>query len=147
MVAPPALRRACVLAKQLDDLSNPGFTQATVQRYLADGRLDAHLPVIVGAYRERAGAMREAIATHLAGRIDFNIPQGGMFMWGRLVSDASTRTLLPLAIEENVTFVPGDIYYAERPDPRTMRLSFSTPSPAQIREGVARIGRALERLP
>jgi 2-aminoadipate transaminase len=146
MVASPALRRACVLAKQLDDLSNPGFTQATVQHYLARGRLDAHLPVILDAYRERAGAMRDAIATHLAGRVAFNIPQGGMFMWGRLERDASTRTLLPLAIEERVTFVPGDIYYADRPDMRTMRLSFSTPSPAQIREGVARIGRALDRM-
>jgi 2-aminoadipate transaminase len=146
MVASPALRRACVLAKQLDDLSNPGFTQATVQRYLADGRLDAHLPVILNAYRERAGAMRDAIATHLAGRIAFNIPQGGMFMWGRLERDASTRTLLPLAIGERVTFVPGDIYYADRPDLRTMRLSFSTPNPAQIREGIARIGRALDRM-
>jgi DNA-binding transcriptional MocR family regulator len=146
MVASPALRRACVLAKQLDDLSNPGFTQATVQRYLADGRLDAHLPVILNAYRERAGAMRDAIATHLAGRIAFNIPQGGRFMWGRLERDASTRTLLPLAIGERVTFVPGDIYYADRPDLRTMRLSFSTPNPAQIREGIARIGRALDRM-
>jgi hypothetical protein len=27
-----------------------------------------------------------------------------------------------------------------------MRLSFSTPSPAQIREGIARIGRAIERM-
>jgi DNA-binding transcriptional MocR family regulator len=90
--------------------------------------------------------MRDAIATHLAGRIAFNIPQGGMFMWGRLERDASTRTLLPLAIGERVTFVPGDIYYADRPDLRTMRLSFSTPNPAQIREGIARIGRALDRM-
>jgi DNA-binding transcriptional MocR family regulator len=146
MVAPPAVRRACVLAKQLDDLSNPGWTQLTVQRYLAAGRLDAHLPVILGAYRERAGAMRDAIASHLHGRVAFNIPQGGMFMWGRLEGDLSTRALLPFAIEEKVTFVPGDIYYADQADLRTLRLSFSTPNPVQIREGIARIGRALARL-
>jgi 2-aminoadipate transaminase len=90
--------------------------------------------------------MREAIAAHLGGRVAFNIPQGGMFMWGRLERELSTRALLPLAIEEKVTFVPGDIYYADQADMRTLRLSFSTPSPAQIREGVARIGRALSRL-
>lgn len=146
LVAPPALRRACVLAKQLDDLSNPGWTQVTVQRYLAAGRLETHLPVILGAYRERADAMREAIGIHLGGRVAFNIPQGGMFMWGRLERDLSTRALLPFAIEEKVTFVPGDIYYADQADMRTLRLSFSTPSPTQIREGIARIGRALARL-
>jgi 2-aminoadipate transaminase len=145
-VAPPAIRTACVLAKQLDDISSPGFTQATVQRYVAAGRLDAHLPTIVAAYRERAAAMRDAIAGHLAGRVEFNIPQGGMFMWGRLRDGTSARTLLHFAIEGKVTFVPGDIYYADRADPATMRLSFSTPSPAQIREGVARIGRAIARM-
>ncbi|MFN9772660.1 MAG: PLP-dependent aminotransferase family protein [Burkholderiales bacterium] len=145
-VAPPPIRTACVLAKQLDDISSPGFTQATVQRYVAAGRLDAHLPKIVAAYRERANAMRDAIAGHLADRVEFNIPQGGMFMWGRLRDGASTRELLPFAIERKATFVPGDIYYAERADPSSMRLSFATPSPAQIREGVERIGAAIERM-
>jgi DNA-binding transcriptional MocR family regulator len=146
LTAPPALRRAAMLAKQLDDISNPGFTQMTVHRYLAAGRLTAHLPVIAGAYRERAAAMRDAIGRHLAGRVAFNIPQGGMFMWGRLEGDFSTRDLLPLALEEKVTFVPGDIYYGDQADFRTLRLAFATPSPAQIEEGVARIGRAVAKL-
>lgn len=146
MVAPAPIRTACMLAKQLDDLSNPGFTQATVHRYLAAGRLEAHLPRILAAYRERADAMREAIARHLAPHMDFNPTQGGMFMWGRLRDGTSTRALLPHAIAQKVTFVPGDIYYADRADFATMRLSFSTPKPAQIREGVARIGRALGTL-
>jgi DNA-binding transcriptional MocR family regulator len=146
MAGPETLRRPCMLAKQLDDLSNPGFTQMTVHRYLKAGRLREHLPVIVGAYRERAAAMRDAIATHLAGRVAFNIPQGGMFMWGRLEDGLGARDLLPHAIAEKVTFVPGDIYYADQSDPSTLRLSFSTPSPGQIGEGVARLGRAVARL-
>jgi DNA-binding transcriptional MocR family regulator len=146
LIGPPPLKRACMLAKQLDDISNPGFTQMTVQRYLAAGRLQAHLPVIVAAYRERAAAMRDAIDQHLAGRVAFNIPQGGMFMWGRLQAGADARDLLPYAIEEKVTFVPGDIYYADQADARTLRLSFATPSAQQIEEGVARIGRAVSAL-
>jgi ureidoglycolate hydrolase len=35
----------------------------------------------------------------------------------------------------------------DQPDLRTLRLSFSTPSPAQIGEGVERLGRAVGRLP
>jgi 2-aminoadipate transaminase len=147
MLAPAPVRRACLLAKQLDDLSNPGWLQMAIARYIGSGRLDAHLPVILEAYRAKAGAMREAIGAHLDGRMRFNIPEGGMFMWGRVLSGASTRDLLPGAIEQGVTFVPGDIYYADRADVATMRLSFSTPTPDAIREGVARIGRALDTLP
>ena len=146
LIATPAIRRACLIAKQLDDLSNPGFTQMTVACYLAAGRLRAHLPVILQAYRERAQAMREAIQTHLAGRIAVGVPEGGMFMWGRILSGASARDLLKQAIEEKVTFVAGDIYYADQVDPATLRLSFSTPSPAQIHQGIARIGSALNSM-
>ena len=146
LIASPVLRRACLIAKQLDDLSNPGFTQMTVARYLAAGRLRAHLPVILGAYRERARAMSESIESHLAERVEVNVPDGGMFMWGRIRSGANSRELLKLAIEERVTFVAGDIYYADRVDHATLRLSFATPTPEQIREGIHRIARALDRL-
>ena len=146
LIAAPAIRRACLIAKQLDDLSNPGFTQMTVARYLEAGRLRAHLPVILGAYRERAQAMREAIATHLSSRVAVNVPDGGMFMWGRIRNGASARDLLKHAIYEKVTFVAGDIYYADQTDPATLRLSFSTPTPDQIRTGIARISQALDRL-
>ncbi|MBU3655133.1 MAG: hypothetical protein FGM23_02070 [Alphaproteobacteria bacterium] len=67
-------------------------------------------------------------------------------MWGRLLDGFNSRDLLALAIEEKVTFVAGDIYDGDRPDTSTLRLSFSTPSTAQIEEGVARIGRAWSRL-
>ena len=101
------------------------------------------LPPTRTALRPLAGTLA---ARTLAGRVAFNLPQGGMFMWGRLVDGADTRALLPFAIERKVTFVPGDIYYADRPDGASMRLSFATPSPAQIREGIARIGHAIERM-
>lgn len=147
MLAPQPIRRACLVAKQLDDLSNPGWLQMTVARYIESGRLDAHLPTIIDAYRRKAAAMQQAIATHLApAGMRFNIPDGGMFMWGRIEAGRSTRDLLAHAIEAGVTFVPGDIYYADQPDFSTMRLSFSTPSPQVIGEGVARIGQALGRM-
>jgi len=69
-----------------------------------------------------------------------------MFMWGRLRNGASARELLKLAIEEKVTFVAGDIYYADQADPSTLRLSFATQSPEQIIEAIRRLARALDRL-
>jgi DNA-binding transcriptional MocR family regulator len=90
--------------------------------------------------------MREAIAAHLSSRVAVNVPEGGMFMWGRIRNGASARDLLKHAIDEKVTFVAGDIYYADQTDPATLRLSFSTPTPDQIRTGIARISQALDRL-
>jgi len=146
MVAPKPVRAACTIARQLIDLSSPGWIQMTVARYVATGALAAHLPLIRDGYRVKAEAMRSALESVLGNRFGCHFPEGGMFAWGRLTGGHSARDLLALAIDEGVTFVPGDIYYADRPDAATMRLSFSQPTVDGIREGVARMGRALDRL-
>ena len=52
--------------------------------------------------------------------------------------------LLPKAVERGVAFVPGAPFYATQGDPRTLRLSFVTPSVEEIRRGVAALARAIE---
>lgn len=146
MVSPAPVRAACLVARQLTDLSSPGWTQVAIARYVTSGRLAAHLPVIREGYRLKAEAMREALAARLGERLVCHFPEGGMFAWGRLADGRNARELLALAIDERVTFVPGDIYFADRADPASLRLSFSQPTVEGIREGVARIGRALDRL-
>ena len=146
MVSPAPVRAACLVARQLTDLSSPGWIQLAIARYVTEGRLAAHLPVIREGYRVKAEAMRNALQERLGDRLDCQFPQGGMFAWGRLAGGRQARELLALAIDEKVTFVPGDIYFAEQADPATLRLSFSQPAVDGIREGVARLGRALDRL-
>jgi len=51
--------------------------------------------------------------------------------------------LLEPAVAAGVAFVPGAPFYAQAPDPRAMRLSFVTLSPAEIETGVAALGRVL----
>ena len=146
MLAPPAMRKGTILAKQLDDLSNPGLTQVAVADYVDSGRLDQHLPRIVTAYRERAMAMMTALRTQLPQDFEFHEPDGGMFIWGRLRHAPSSRDLLPYAIEEKVTFVCGDVYYADQPQWNTLRLSFANPKPDVITQGIGRLKSAMDRL-
>jgi 2-aminoadipate transaminase len=39
--------------------------------------------------------------------------------------------------------VPGSAFYAADPDPRSMRLSFVTPSVSEIERGVVALARAM----
>lgn len=146
MVSPAPVRAPCLIARQLTDLSSPGWIQMAIARYVTSGRLAAHLPLIRAGYRAKAEAMRDALVEQFGDRFDCHFPEGGMFAWGRLADGRDARQWLALAIDERVTFVPGDIYFAERADPASVRLSFSQPSVDGIREGVARMGRALARL-
>jgi 2-aminoadipate transaminase len=39
--------------------------------------------------------------------------------------------------------VPGGPFFAEAPQPNTLRLSFATVAPDKMREGIARLGKVL----
>ena len=141
--APAALRRACVIAKQSADLHTSTVDQAAAARYLRDSDLDAHIAVIRAAYRERRDALVAGLSAALPAGSRWNRPTGGMFVWAELPAGYDATALLPLAVKHEVAYVPGAPFYAGAPDPGAMRLSFTTHSPAEIGEGLRRLGDAL----
>ena len=66
-----------------------------------------------------------------------------MFLWVRLPDGLSAVELLPQAVDKGVAFVPGAAFYADEPDPRTLRLSFVTASEEQIHIGIAALAQAI----
>ena len=67
-----------------------------------------------------------------------------MFLWCRFREPIDTTALLEHARQRGVIFVPGSAFYpGGNGDPSTLRLSFSTCSPVELREGVRRLESAL----
>jgi 2-aminoadipate transaminase len=143
LIAPKALYPKLLQAKQAADLHTPGFNQRVVYEVIKDGFLDGHIPTIRDRYRANRDAMAEALTQHLPEGCVWQKPQGGMFFWIRLPEGMDAMALLPTAVEANIAFVPGAAFYAQNPDPRTLRLSFVTLTPDRIREGVAILGKVL----
>jgi 2-aminoadipate transaminase len=142
LTAPPELRRAIVIAKQATDLHTATITQAAARHWLAADRLPDQLERLRSAYRERRGAMLAALPAALPEGSTFERPAGGMFVWARLPEGHDAQALLAAALEQDVAFVPGAAFYAAEPDPRTLRLSFTTHAPGRLREGLARLALA-----
>ncbi|MFC1408936.1 PLP-dependent aminotransferase family protein [Streptacidiphilus sp. N1-12] len=140
---PAALRRACVIAKQAADLHTSTVDQAAAARYLADRDLDAHLATVRDAYRGRRDALLAGLADALPAGSSWNRPDGGMFLWARLPSGYDATALLPHVVTHQVAYVPGAPFYAGRPDPATLRLSFTTHTPPEIADGLTRLAKAL----
>ncbi|MFD1894513.1 PLP-dependent aminotransferase family protein [Ottowia beijingensis] len=147
MVAPPELLATAVMCKQFSDAHTSTFAQATAAQYLAAGRMPATLARVRQVYGARAQTMGDALRSDLGDAIEFVQPQGGLFVWARLtgaggkVSDGNA--FAKKAIEQGVAFVPGAPFYCANPDVSTLRLSFATADEARIREGIARLGKAL----
>ncbi|MFG2829904.1 PLP-dependent aminotransferase family protein [Streptomyces sp. NPDC048434] len=142
--APAALRRACVIAKQAADLHTSTIDQAAAARYLAVADLDAHLRRVRDAYRARRDALVDGLPTALPEGSRWNRPAGGMFVWATLPEGYDATALLPEVVRHDVAYVPGAPFFAGPPDATAVRLSFVTHSPDEIREGLARLKKALE---
>ena len=150
LVAPAAVFPKLLQAKQAADLHSPSFNQRVVAEVLKDGFLERHVPSIRARYQAQCKAMLEALEKTFGHSGDggehslsWNRPAGGMFLWTRLPAGLNATELLPLAVAQGVAFVPGAAFYAQDPDPRSLRLSFVTPSVADIGRGVAALGKAI----
>ena len=90
--------------------------------------------------------MLEALEEFFPADIQWTRPEGGMFLWVTLPAGMDTSLLLTEALEqEKVAFVPGSAFHPDGGGENTMRLSYSNATPERIREGIARLGRLLQR--
>ena len=147
MVAPAALLGKAVMCKQFSDAHTSTFAQATAAAYLQSGRLPAELAKVRAVYAARARYMCDALEREVGDAIRFVRPAGGLFVWATLtgangaISDGSA--LAKRAIDNNVAFVPGTPFFAQDPDPRTLRLSFATADEDKIEAGIAKLAQAI----
>jgi 2-aminoadipate transaminase len=144
MVAPAAVYPKLLQAKQAADLHSPSFNQRMIVEVMQGGFLDRHVPTIRALYKSQRDAMLAALDREMKGLdVQWNAPDGGMFLWARLPRGMDAIRLLPKAVAEGVAFVPGAAFYADAPDARTLRLSFVTASAQEIDAGVAALARAI----
>jgi 2-aminoadipate transaminase len=144
LVAPRNLYPKLLQAKQAADLHSPSFNQRMIAEVMKDGFLERHVPTIRALYRSQRDAMLAALERDMADLdVHWNTPAGGMFLWLRLPAGVDAIELLPRAVDKGVAFVPGAAFYADQPDPRSVRLSFVTASKAEIDTGIAAFAAAI----
>ena len=137
--APEPLLGPLTVAKQAADLHTSTVDQHAARISLQTGDLDDHIELICAEYRRRRDALLGGLADALPQGSTHNHPDGGMFVWARLPDGWNAAELLRHALAHDVAFVPGAPFYAHDPDPRTLRLSFTTHRPAEIVEGLERL--------
>jgi len=99
--------------------------------------------VVNAALRERRDALVDALREKIP-EAEFVVPEGGYFLWLDLPGDVDTPSLREEASAEGVDFLAGPDFMLEGGS-SSLRLSFAPVPADQIREGVDRLARALER--
>lgn len=146
IVAPPALARRLVFVKSAASLETATFAQHLVAEYLDRADTPARIELLCQSYRQRRDTMLAAMAAHMPAQVRYTRPTGGMFVWIELPAGTDTYAVLDRSLREHhVMFFPGHSSAAtpQRPRGHCLRLCFTNASPAQIAEGVARLGKLL----
>ncbi len=134
------------VAKEAGDLHTNIFSQYVIWDYVKNHDLDQHIAKIRTLYRQQAQAMMDAMEQYFPPEVKYTRPEGGMFLWATLPEGVSAMSLFPKALEKKVAFVPGDPFYTDMKNLRTMRLNYTNADCETIREGIRRLGGLLEDL-
>jgi DNA-binding transcriptional MocR family regulator len=140
--APAALYGPLTVAKQAADLHTSTVAQMAAACWLEKNDLGEHIAGLAAHYRPRRDALQAGLEEFLPAGSVLTEPEGGLFIWVTLPDGYDAAAILPRAIERGVAFVPGLYFYAGEPLVSTLRVSFATATPDELREGAARLGAA-----
>ena len=139
-VASPEIIRKMEIGKQGTDLHTPNLSQMITYEYLRRGYLEPDLEKAVKIYGEKKAAMSAAIAKYMPEEFECTDPDGGLFIWGSFPEKIDVVKIFPEAIARKVAYIQGCVFFADGSGTNYVRLNYSYASPAQIDEGIARLG-------
>lgn len=145
ITGPLELIRVVAKAKQAADLHSSAIDQRALHELLQSFDLEGHIRVISREYQSRMKLLSAELSSRNWEGASFLEPRGGMFLWLTLPGRINTAELLPLAVEQGVAFVPGEVFYSARPLKNAMRLNFTHTRPELLPLAVQRLETAMSR--
>lgn len=135
------------LRNRLDGHSST-VTQTLIEHLLLTdpGWFDAVVEPARALYGERARVLVDALDSALPGAFTASVPEGGLFLWPRLVDDSVDATALAArAAEHGLLYQQGE-FFTSGPDAyessRHLRLAYGDRTPEELREAVRRLAAA-----
>jgi DNA-binding transcriptional MocR family regulator len=130
--------------KRFSDLTTSMFTQVVLTTFCREGYYDRHLKKMHRVYRKRMRAALDSMKRHLSEIATWTEPEGGYTIWGCLKKPyRSEKEFKDRLLPHRVLVSPGHYYFSGKAPNRYFRLSIAELNEDEIREGIARLGKAL----
>jgi len=142
-----AADRECVrrltAVKRFTDLTSNHLAQVFMHRFCEDGHYDRHLRRLHRAYRKRLDLALRTMKAAFPASVTWTEPPGGYTMWVRMPEKMSRAGLEAFLGPYGVAVSAGENYFPGGAPSEYFRLCIARTDEAEIREGIARLGRAL----
>lgn len=149
LVVPNWLKSDISALRSRQDSHSSTLVQSIVAEALTydETLFDTTLTKARATYRHRAQLLASALETQTQGALDIQLPNGGLFLWPRIVSDRiDPQKLSESARSHGVDYQQG-AFFPSGPGTdaaRHLRLSFGHVAEENLKEGARRIGLAFQ---
>ncbi len=133
-----------VIAKQNTDLCSSPLTQKIAARFLQKGYFDEYLQRVKHEYKIKRDCMLRDFKEFMPPEVQWNSPNGGLFLFIQLPNYIDSSELLKTAIKHKISFVPGKAFFVEGKGANFARINFSYSSLEINREGVKRLAQLIK---
>jgi 2-aminoadipate transaminase len=114
------------VAKQVSDVHSNLFFQILVEKISEDRKYGAHIDECRALYRQKRDRMLAAMDKHMKGKAEWNVPDGGLFIWAELPEGYAGRELCRELKERKIACVPVMLSAVDESEiSRGFRLNFS----------------------
>jgi GntR family transcriptional regulator / MocR family aminotransferase len=143
LVLPPMLIEGFRRARALVDGHSTQIEQAALAEFIESGQLSRHVRRMRELYAERQGALLDAARKHLDGLLSVVASEGGMHVMGWLRDGADDVAISHRAAAVGVNCRPLSLCRHKGGGRPGLMLGYAAFTPAQIRDGVEKLARAL----
>jgi 2-aminoadipate transaminase len=131
------------LAAVRQDLGVSQLLCRAMEQFLAEGLLDPHIERANAVYRRKRDIAAAAVRQHCGRWVDFEVPQGGFYLWIRISDDVDWDQASADAALGGVFFRPGERFMTDSAGSRYIRLAYSHAPDHEIERGIKVLGEAI----
>ena len=147
LLVPAPLMDAVAKLRTAIDQHSPTIDQATLARFIAEGFYLSHVRRMRQIYSERRELFIDQFNKTLGDRFTLQIADAGLHAVAWFRSEKDLALLQRVRPKLGVKISPLSFFCIDAKLPPALVLGFAAWSPAQIRDGLARLARALEEQP
>lgn len=132
-----------IAAKDVIDRGSDMFLQLVLKRLFDAGSISRQDAKMRRRWGDQMTALLGALERAIPAGVRWTRPRGGATVWLTLPEGYSAEALLPRALEQGVSFIPGRGFGVIERHDRCLRLAIGSRSPNVVQEGAKRLGAAI----
>jgi GntR family transcriptional regulator / MocR family aminotransferase len=146
LAAPQAfIDRAAAEIMMIDRQGDPA-TEEAVAELIAIGEIHRHTRRVLKIYGERRALLASLLRERLSGKLEFDLPEGGLAVWARFDEAVDVTRLAELARLERLHLLPGAAFALNPQRVQGARLGFASLDAVELDRATTRLRTALAKL-